>query len=43
MVASAVALAGEDNSGEMARSAERSSGPELLARIQGPDNDSAAW
>jgi sigma-B regulation protein RsbU (phosphoserine phosphatase) len=41
--ASAVALAAEDNSGEVARSAERSSGPELLAGIQGPDNDSTAW
>ena len=43
MVASAVALAEEDDSREISRSAERSSGPELLARIQGPDNDSAAW
>jgi sigma-B regulation protein RsbU (phosphoserine phosphatase) len=41
--ASAMAFAGEDNSGEMSRSAERSPVPELLASIQAPDNDSTAW
>ncbi len=40
--ASAVALAG-DNSGEMSRSTGGSPGPEILASIQGPDNDSSAW
>src|SRR5580698_2002152 len=41
--ASAVAVSAENNSGAMARSADGTPGRELLASIQGPDNDSTAW
>jgi|HubBroStandDraft_2_1064218.scaffolds.fasta_scaffold68726_2 sigma-B regulation protein RsbU (phosphoserine phosphatase) len=41
--ASSAAFAGADNSGEISRLEDGSPRPELLAKIQGPDNDSTAW